>query len=84
MTIVSSHVDPQPLDQCFTHACHNKPTAICVTDRSDGELGFSLMCDTCKRNWIARFTEKGVKFEHYTLARAEELEAMVKEKYGDN
>jgi hypothetical protein len=78
MAIVLSHVAPQPLDLCFTHACQNKATAICVVQRTDGEPGFSLMCDGCKRRYIARFTDEGVSFEPYTLARAEELDALVR------
>ena len=77
--IVLDHVESMPLDTCFTHRCTNKATQIAVTQRSDNEPGFSLMCDTCKAGYIRNFTEEGLIFEPWILERAEELDKIVKE-----
>jgi hypothetical protein len=81
MAIVLSHVRPMPLEYCFTHACPNTAAFILVTE---SKVGYSLMCARCLENYESNYGFVDVNVEPYTRERAEEIDALVRETYGEH
>jgi len=78
--IIISHAQPLPLQTCFTHRCSDPAAKIIVVQSAPG---FSVMCERHVKSYIRDCGTHDIAIEDYTPERAAELDAQVRQTYGN-